>query len=78
MMRTTGYVYLGRRTRPGWRGGLPFYAFTCSEHGVVVDYPHGFKGMLTCPHCTEFEQPPLITFPVDLDELSVGVEVSNS
>jgi len=77
MMRMAGYVYMGHRTRSGWRGGLPFYAFTCPEHGVVVDYPHGFEGRLTCPHCSEVEQPPLMAPPVDLDELSVGVEVSH-
>ena len=61
-----GKVYLEHRTRPTWTGDLPFYAFHCSKHGIVVDYPHGhyspFKGgipvkngdhtsVLKCPLC---------------------------
>jgi hypothetical protein len=78
MMRMAGYVYMGHRTRSGWRGGLPFYSFTCPEHGIVVDCPHGFERRLTGPQCIEVEQPPLMTPPVEMDELSVGVGVSHN
>ena len=50
-----GRVYIGHRTRSGWRGALPFYAFNCPEHGIVVDYPHGFKRRLDCPLCAQEE-----------------------
>jgi len=46
-------VYVGHRSKPGWTGELPFYAFRCNEHGVVIDYPHGFHGVLYCPLCME-------------------------
>ena len=78
MMKIAGHVYLGHQTRSGWRGGLPFYAFRCPEHGVVVDYPHGFGGRLTCPHCTEVERPLLMTPSVDVDELGVEVEAHHT
>jgi len=63
-----GKVFLEDRTRPTWTGDLPFYAFHCSKHGIVEDYPHGyynpFKGgipvkckdvtqTLSCPLCSE-------------------------
>ena len=46
-----GQVYIGNRTRSGWSGSLPFYAFNCPLHGVVVDYPHGYENRLDCPKC---------------------------
>ena len=52
-LRLFGHAYVGHRTRPGWRGALPFYAFNCPEHGIVVDYPHGFNRRLACPICYE-------------------------
>jgi len=63
-----GKVFLQDRTRPTWTGDLPFYAFKCSKHGIVEDYPHGhyspfkggipikFKGgtsVLKCPLCMD-------------------------
>lgn len=52
-LKLFGHAYVGHRTRPGWRGALPFYAFNCPEHGIVVDYAHGFKRRLACPICSE-------------------------
>ena len=61
-------VYLGQYKKLGWTGELPFYAFKCPVHGVVVDYPHGYwapfkgtypvevKGVLSqlyCPLCAK-------------------------
>ena len=43
MIRTRGYAYVGHQRRPGWRASIPFYAFKCPEHGIVVDYPHGHR-----------------------------------
>jgi len=40
-----------KKTRPGWRGELQFYAFRCPEHGTVEDYPHGYRQTLKCPIC---------------------------
>jgi len=54
-MKTNGRVYLEHRTRPRWRGFLPFYAFKCPVHGIVIDYPHGLYDELSCPKCFEEE-----------------------
>lgn len=50
-LRLKGYVYVGHRTRPGWNGSIPFYAFECPVHGIVENYPHGFKSRMECPEC---------------------------
>jgi len=47
-LRLLGRVCIGNYRKPGWSGTLPFYAFTCPNHGVVVDYPHGYNGRLDC------------------------------
>lgn len=44
-------TYLGDYTRPGWLGPLPFYAFNCKIHGIVVDYQQGYLKELRCPKC---------------------------
>ena len=49
--RLFGQVYLEHRTLPGWRGALPFYAFSCPTHGIVVNYPQGYQQRLECPKC---------------------------
>jgi hypothetical protein len=46
-------VYVGHRWRSGWRAPLPFYAFTCPRHGVVLSYPHGYGETLRCPRCLD-------------------------
>ena len=38
-----------KKTRPGWRGFLQFYAFECPEHGIVEDYPHGYSQVPRMP-----------------------------
>ena len=40
-----------KKTRPGWKGYLQFYAFECPDHGIVEDYPHGYRQVLRCPEC---------------------------
>ncbi|HEC65571.1 MAG TPA: hypothetical protein ENI23_09765 [bacterium] len=50
-LRLFGIVFTERRARSGWKGALPFYAFECPVHGVVEDYPHGYRGVLRCPQC---------------------------
>jgi hypothetical protein len=45
-----------KKTRSGWRGYLQFYAFECPEHGIVEDYPHGYRQVLRCPECREKRQ----------------------
>lgn len=49
-LRLFSRVYLEHRQREGWSGELPIYAFRCPEHGVVVDYPHGYHDRLDCPY----------------------------
>lgn len=41
----------GKKPRPGWKGYLQFYAFEYSEHGIVEDYPHRYRQVLSCPEC---------------------------
>jgi len=77
MMKIAGHVYLGHQARPGWRGGLPFYAFRCPEHGVVVDYPHGFEGRLSCPRCSDVERPPHVAPLVEAEAMNMVVEASH-
>jgi len=55
-LRLLGQVYIEHRIRPGWSGSLPFYAFNCPVHGVVEDYPHGYKQRLDCPICMKEEE----------------------
>jgi len=51
ILKLNGRVFIENRTRPGWSGPLPFYAFKCPEHGLVEDYPHGYERRLECPKC---------------------------
>lgn len=49
----TGIVYTTHRKRDGWKAELPFYAFKCPNHGLVENYPHGYRNTLTCPKCNK-------------------------
>ena len=49
-------TYIGHRTRPGWRGALPFYRFFCVKHGPVENYPQGYAEILRCPKCDKEHQ----------------------
>jgi hypothetical protein len=40
-----------KKKLPGWKGELQFYAFKCPVHGVVEDYPHGYRQILRCKRC---------------------------
>ena len=44
-------VPLGKHRKPEWKDDLPFYAFKCKHHGVVVNYPQGRPQTLRCPKC---------------------------
>ena len=46
-----GQVYLGDVKRDGWSGAIDHYAFRCQKHGLVVDYPHSHRQVLSCPKC---------------------------
>jgi len=51
-----GYpVPIGKQTRPGWINPTMFYAFKCDKHGIVTNYPHGHKQILSCPKCKEIK-----------------------
>jgi hypothetical protein len=67
-LRLFGYAYVDHRRRPGWRGSLPFYAFKCDVHGLVEDYPHGYKKRLDCPLCLR-EDELISIFSEEKDEL---------
>lgn len=60
--------FIGRETRPGWRGFLPCYLFWCKrcEHWVK-DYLHGHEGYLVCPNCKQHHE--FITLRVLLEKL---------
>ena len=49
----SGDIHVGDYRFPGWSGALPFYAFTCEKHGLVVNYPTGHMKKLLCPYCLE-------------------------
>ena len=50
-LKIFGIVSTKKRTKPGWKGELMYYAFICPIHGLVEDYPHGFEQRLKCPLC---------------------------
>jgi hypothetical protein len=39
----------------GWKAAVPFYAFRCEKHGIVVNYPAGHMEKLLCPFCLDEE-----------------------
>ena len=47
----TGSLYVGHRTREGWKGALPHYLIRCPVHGLVTTYPRGYAQRLKCPRC---------------------------
>ena len=40
-----------KKKLPGWKGELQFYAFKCPVHGIVEDYPHGYRKVIRCRKC---------------------------
>lgn len=52
-IKLMGKAYLYNDEQKGWEKSLPFYAFECPSHGIVVNYPHGFKKRLVCPKCLQ-------------------------
>ena len=44
-----------KKKLPGWKGELQFYAFKCPTHGIVEDYPHGYRQVLSCKKCNKPE-----------------------
>ena len=56
LLRLNGHLYIGHKTREGWKGSLPHYIIECPIHGRVVTYPHGYMGRLECPRCLEEER----------------------
>jgi hypothetical protein len=50
-LKVTGAVPTERRSHPGWKGELQFYAFRCPVHGLVENYPQGYGEVLVCPEC---------------------------
>ena len=52
-IKLMGKAYLYNDVQKGWEKSLPFYAFECPSHGIVVNYPHGFKKKLVCPKCLQ-------------------------
>ena len=52
-VRRRGEIFLGDHKMRGWKKALPFYAFNCEKHGIVVNYPLGHMESLLCPFCIE-------------------------
>jgi len=53
-VRLGGRAYLFHRSKPGWKGKLPFFLAYCRIHRVFyIDYPHGCDDYLLCPLCFE-------------------------
>jgi len=55
IMRINGRVFIGCKTRGGWRAPISHYASKCPVHGVFIDYPHGYRNRLDCPGCSKSE-----------------------
>ena len=53
ILKLNGRVCVDHRQLPGWSVPLPFYAFHCPEHGLVVNRSHGFYDYINCPKCLE-------------------------
>lgn len=52
-LRLFGIAPTEKKTLPGWRGEIQFYAFRCPVHGIVEDYPHGYRQVLRCRKCQD-------------------------
>jgi hypothetical protein len=52
-LQLNGHVYVGDRLGKKWKEPIPHYAFKCPRHGIVIDYPHGYRQRLSCPECKE-------------------------
>jgi len=52
-MKLWGKAYTEHRRQPGWHGPLPYYTFICPQHGIVENYPQGYRNRLICPKCQE-------------------------
>ncbi len=50
-LRVLGRVPIGTRMKEGWKNPIMHYVFKCKLHGLQVDYPHGYREELRCPHC---------------------------
>lgn len=50
-IRLGGKVLIGHFKAEGWKNMLPFYAFRCNKHGIVVNYQSGEYLSLICPYC---------------------------
>ncbi|MGD0804358.1 MAG: hypothetical protein ABSA11_09830 [Candidatus Bathyarchaeia archaeon] len=50
-----GHVHIGDFKMHGWKAAVPFYAFRCEKHGIVVNYPAGHMEKLLCPFCLDEE-----------------------
>ena len=48
-MQLSGYVYTGHKSRDGWKGELPHYQFECPVHGLVENYPSGYRAAAGVP-----------------------------
>ena len=66
-----GTVYLHHVKHVGWSAPLPFYAFKCPVHGIVSDYPHGWKKKLSCPYCKPKSTHPDLV-PIVVEEVLDG------
>jgi len=51
LIQMYGKAYVGSYAKPEWSGELPFYAFRCRKHGIVVNYLYGYSERLECPKC---------------------------
>ena len=51
ILRINGRVSIGPKMKAGWRAPIIHYVARCPEHGVFIDYPHGYHGRLDCPEC---------------------------
>ena len=46
-----GRAHVENRGLPEFYNSTPLYLARCKDHGVYVDYPHGYGEVLRCPGC---------------------------
>ena len=69
-----GHVYVGDKKEDGWKDELPYFAFKCPKHGIVYDYPHGYKQRLECPLCRKENKHKLEKQDAPIEDAQIGFE----
>jgi len=58
-LRINGSLEIGHFRMAGWTKELPFYLFSCKEHGYQISYANGHYQNLICPKCIKAHELPI-------------------